>query len=267
MRDTWISFELDPPDAAEMAQRIARYRESHGWLVGEIDGALAGYVYASPHRERAAYASSCDVAVYVDPAFARRGVGGALYAALIEQLAPRFHAAFAGIALPNEASIGLHGRETHRLVEGDARLVRQSDPGKSGMEARRQLLDQRGIKRAAHPAPGERRIDIDRHIATAGVGRSLAVRRGVGIAGQHAVDLADEPAVALAVPGNPPRHLGCIRRIQLEADPGVAHERRVDFGAAGRVAVPGRANRRGQMRTAVPLALTISIEPCLPITS
>ena len=69
---------------------------------------LAGYAYASPHRERAAYASSCDVAVYVDPAFARRGVGRALYAALIEQLAPRFHAAFAGIALPNEASIALH---------------------------------------------------------------------------------------------------------------------------------------------------------------
>ena len=108
VRDTWISFELDPPDAAEMARRIARYRESHGWLVGEIDGVLAGYAYASPHRERAAYASSCDVAVYVDPAFARRGVGRALYAALIEQLAPRFHAAFAGIALPNEASIGLH---------------------------------------------------------------------------------------------------------------------------------------------------------------
>lgn len=91
-----------------MARRIAEYGASHAWLVAEIEGVLAGYAYGSPHRSRAAYASSCDVAVYVDPAFARRGVGRALYAALLAQLAPRFHAAFAGIALPNEASVGLH---------------------------------------------------------------------------------------------------------------------------------------------------------------
>lgn len=108
VRDTWISFELDPPDSAEMARRIGEYGASHAWLVAEIDGALTGYAYASPHRTRAAYASSCDVAIYVDPAFSRRGIGRALYAALLEQLTPRFHAAFAGIALPNEASVGLH---------------------------------------------------------------------------------------------------------------------------------------------------------------
>jgi L-amino acid N-acyltransferase YncA len=108
VRDTWISFELDPPDDAEMARRIADYGSSHGWLVAEVDGVLAGYAYGSPHRTRAAYASSCDVAVYVDPAFARRGLGRALYAALIERLAGKYHAAYAGIALPNDASIGLH---------------------------------------------------------------------------------------------------------------------------------------------------------------
>jgi L-amino acid N-acyltransferase YncA len=108
VRDTWISFELDPPDDAEMARRIADYGSSHGWLVAEVDGVLAGYAYGSPHRTRAAYAGSCDVAVYVDPAFARRGLGRALYAALIERLAGKYHAAYAGIALPNDASIGLH---------------------------------------------------------------------------------------------------------------------------------------------------------------
>ena len=108
MQGTWISFELDPPDEAEMARRIALYGESHGWLVAEVGGVLAGYAYASPHRERAAYASSCDVAIYVDPAFARRGLGRALYAALLGQLAGKYHAAYAGIALPNDASVGLH---------------------------------------------------------------------------------------------------------------------------------------------------------------
>jgi phosphinothricin acetyltransferase len=91
-----------------MARRIADYGESHAWLVAEMDGRVTGYAYGSPHRTRAAYASSCDVAVYVDPSFSRLGVGRALYAELLPQLARNHHAAFAGIALPNDASIGLH---------------------------------------------------------------------------------------------------------------------------------------------------------------
>jgi phosphinothricin acetyltransferase len=107
--DTWVSFETEPPTPEEVARRIADYGASHGWLVAEVDGALAGYAYGSPHRARAAYSSSCDVAVYVDPAQARQGIGRALYTALLPMLAARgYHAAFAGIALPNAASIGLH---------------------------------------------------------------------------------------------------------------------------------------------------------------
>jgi len=92
-----------------MARRIADYGASHAWLAAELDGAIAGYAYGSSHRARAAYASSCDVAVYVDPARARQGIGRALYSALLPALAAKgFHAAFAGIALPNTASIALH---------------------------------------------------------------------------------------------------------------------------------------------------------------
>lgn len=108
--DNWVSFELDPPDEAEMAGRIAAYGASHGWLIAQAtDGSIAGYAYGSPHRTRAAYATSIDVAVYVDPAFARQGVGRALYDALLPLMKDQgFHAAFAGIALPNDGSIGLH---------------------------------------------------------------------------------------------------------------------------------------------------------------
>jgi phosphinothricin acetyltransferase len=105
---TCISFELDAPDEAEMTRRIEEYGASHAWLVAESRGAVAGHAYGSPHRSRAAYASSCDVAVYVDPAHARRGIGRALYTDLLALLAPKYHAAFAGIALPNAASIALH---------------------------------------------------------------------------------------------------------------------------------------------------------------
>jgi phosphinothricin acetyltransferase len=106
---SWVSFETIAPDAAEMAARIAAACESYAWLVAAIDERIAGYAYGSQHRTRAAYRSSCDVAVYVDPAFARRGVGHALYGQLLPALKARdLHAAFAGIALPNDGSIGLH---------------------------------------------------------------------------------------------------------------------------------------------------------------
>ena len=52
---TPISFEEDPPGEAEMARRIERVSATHQWLVAELDGALAGYAYASRHHERAAY--------------------------------------------------------------------------------------------------------------------------------------------------------------------------------------------------------------------
>lgn len=107
--DTWVSFERDPPDATEMARRIENYGASHGWLVAEVEGDIAGYAYGSPHRTREAYATSADVAVYLDATFARSGVGRRLYQALFPILKDRdVHAIFAGIALPNDASIGLH---------------------------------------------------------------------------------------------------------------------------------------------------------------
>ena len=63
----------------------------------------------SAHRARAAYRWSCDVSCYVSPDAQRRGVGKALYTRLIEILKLQgFHAAHAGIALPNAASVALH---------------------------------------------------------------------------------------------------------------------------------------------------------------
>lgn len=106
---SWVSFELEAPDEAQMARRIADYGASHAWLVAERGGVVAGYAYGSPHRTRAAYASSCDVAIYVSADAPRSGIGRALYGELLAQLkAKGFHAAFAGIALPNPASIALH---------------------------------------------------------------------------------------------------------------------------------------------------------------
>lgn len=107
--DGWVSFELTAPDATEMARRIASYGASHGWLVAEANDEVVGYAYASPHRTREAYQTSVDVAVYVTDGATRKGVGSALYQALLTGLKTRgFHAAYAGIAIPNPPSEALH---------------------------------------------------------------------------------------------------------------------------------------------------------------
>ena len=109
VRDTVVSFELEPPDASEMERRIAVTRASHPWLVAEDGDGLAGYAYAAQHRSRAAYRWSADVSVYTAERARRQGVGGALYAALLALLDDQgFHRIYAGITLPNAASVALH---------------------------------------------------------------------------------------------------------------------------------------------------------------
>lgn len=109
VRDTAISFELEVPSEADIAARIAKTLPEFPWLVDERDGGLAGYAYASRHRERLAYRWSVDVSCYVDEAWRGRGVGRGLYTALLRLLRLQgFQSAFAGIALPNAGSIALH---------------------------------------------------------------------------------------------------------------------------------------------------------------
>jgi len=108
---TAISFESEPPDAAEISRRIRDTLVAYPWLVLERNGDVVGYAYASRHRVRAAYQWSVDTSAYVDEKFRRRGVGQALYLSLLAVLeAQGFVNAFAGIALPNPASVRLHER-------------------------------------------------------------------------------------------------------------------------------------------------------------
>ena len=107
---THISFETDPPDAQEMRSRIDKTLAGLPWLVTEdAAGAVCGYAYASKHRERAAYQWSVDTTVYVREDMRGQGVGRALYEKLLPLLAELgYFQAFAGTALPNACSVGLH---------------------------------------------------------------------------------------------------------------------------------------------------------------
>jgi L-amino acid N-acyltransferase YncA len=109
VRDTAISFELEPPTVEEMAKRMAETLAHLPWLVCEHRGNILGYVYASQHRTRPAYQWSVDVSVYVHAHARRTGMGRALYRSLFALLALQgFYNAYAGITLPNPASVGLH---------------------------------------------------------------------------------------------------------------------------------------------------------------
>jgi L-amino acid N-acyltransferase YncA len=103
------SFEMTAPDAAEMAARLAHVTAAWPWLVAEAEGTVVGYCYASAYAEREAYRWSVTVTAYVREGWYRRGVGRAMYLRLFEILKRQGAVmAFAGITLPNEASVGLH---------------------------------------------------------------------------------------------------------------------------------------------------------------
>ena len=109
VRETPISFEVVPPTATEMRERLRAITAAYPWLICTAADQVLGYAYLGRHHERAAYRWSIDVSVYVDRAAHRRGIGRALYTALLRlAVAQGFYSAYAGITLPNASSVGLH---------------------------------------------------------------------------------------------------------------------------------------------------------------
>jgi phosphinothricin acetyltransferase len=106
---TPISFEMDPPSVEEMRSRLVKVLGQYPWLICEEGREVLGYAYATQHRERAAYRWSVDTSVYVRQNRQRRGVGRTLYTSLLAVLPLQGYVnAYAGVTLPNAASVGLH---------------------------------------------------------------------------------------------------------------------------------------------------------------
>ncbi len=107
-----VSFETEPPDAAEMRDRIQACGALYPWFVAlGHDGGVAGYAYATAFRARRAYRFAVETTVYLAEGQQGRGLGSALYGRLLPLLeAQGFTQAIAAITLPNEASVRLHER-------------------------------------------------------------------------------------------------------------------------------------------------------------
>jgi phosphinothricin acetyltransferase len=108
--NTVITFEEEPVAAHDMAARIAEIQGiSLPWLVAEVDAKVVGYAYATRWKARSAYRFAAETTVYLEHGQQRRGIGTALYEALLPELrAQGMHVAIGGTALPNEASAALH---------------------------------------------------------------------------------------------------------------------------------------------------------------
>lgn len=118
VRDSAISFELEPPSVEAFRAKVEGLLATHPWIVAcDSSGAVAGYAYATRFRARPAYDWSAETSVYVDGEHRGAGVGLALGAGLIELLERQgFATAVAGIALPNDPSRALHRRLGYRPV-------------------------------------------------------------------------------------------------------------------------------------------------------
>jgi phosphinothricin acetyltransferase len=107
---TTTSFEVQAPSLEEYAARVRKYAAGWAALVAEDeDRRVIGFAYGAAHRERAAYRWSAETCVYLEERHRRRGIGRRLYDALFSALADAGYCnAYAGVVLPNEASIALH---------------------------------------------------------------------------------------------------------------------------------------------------------------
>lgn len=115
IRETPVTFDIDPITPDDRRPWLLSHPEDgpHRLLVARSaqGGQVVGYATSSPYRPKAAYATSVETSIYLAPGAGGRGIGSLLYAALFEALADEdVHRAYAGVTLPNEASIRIHER-------------------------------------------------------------------------------------------------------------------------------------------------------------
>lgn len=103
------TFEEQAVELDDMRDRIAVASEEKPWFVYEVDGAIAGYAYASAWQSRCAYRFSLETTVYLSHEHLGRGIGTELYSHLIDAVRKNgIHSLLAAIAMPNPASVALH---------------------------------------------------------------------------------------------------------------------------------------------------------------
>lgn len=109
--NTTISFEKEPLTVEQMRRRIEEISAHCPYIVWEEDGKIAGYCYAHPWKERAAYHNTLETTIYLSPQYFHKGIGTKLMNCLIEDCRKMgFRVLIACITANNEISIEMHRR-------------------------------------------------------------------------------------------------------------------------------------------------------------
>jgi phosphinothricin acetyltransferase len=113
VENTHITFDLEPLEVSEREGWLTQFAADGRYqiFVACRGDEVVGYACSTRFRAKAAYDISVETAIYLDPDAIGMGLGMRLYSALFEALSQTdVHGAYAGIALPNPASIALHER-------------------------------------------------------------------------------------------------------------------------------------------------------------
>lgn len=110
---TAITFDIEPWTVADRTAWMSHYAEAGRYrlLVAHEGDELAGYASTSPFAVKPAYETSVETTIYTAAGHSGKGIGTALYEALFAAVADEdLHRAYAGITMPNDASLRLHQR-------------------------------------------------------------------------------------------------------------------------------------------------------------
>lgn len=118
--ETGLTFESPAPTPEEFTARITDTLKGYPFLVCERDGRPVGYAYAHRYRPRAAYDWDAELSVYLEQGCTGRGLGRALYGALLDLLKAQGYVNIYGtVSVPNPPSERLHESMGFRLVYTD----------------------------------------------------------------------------------------------------------------------------------------------------
>src|SRR6202162_516237 len=113
------TFEIDPPDLAEMTRRFDTLMDGgFPYVVAALEGRVVGYAYAGAYRPRPAYRFTVENSVYLEPAIHRRGVGLQLLQRLIVESESRGYRQMIAVIgdSANAGSIGVHTRCGFQMI-------------------------------------------------------------------------------------------------------------------------------------------------------
>jgi phosphinothricin acetyltransferase len=113
IRETHYNFELEPMTSEQRREWFSTFADQgrHRLLVGLTGDLVIGFASSGRYRPKHGYDTSVETSIYLAPEAVGRGAGSKLYEALFKSLEHEdIHRAYAGIALPNPASIALHER-------------------------------------------------------------------------------------------------------------------------------------------------------------